>query len=238
MQLSVDELKKQKEQLIHTLQTNYPEVCAWLVDNKYDLNDFKKHTMSLAAAFVIAAGVTSTYQVKEFGELRKAQATVYNDKKLKEEHIDNLKAEYTSAEDLKAINVIENYGDYINATAQKYELDPKVIFATIMVESMGNPKAIRYEPQINDASYGLGQILYSTAKYIGFQGSTDQLYDPQTNIDLIGKYHKRTLDTYGHDLSDESLAIAYNSGNPYGKAIPGHVQKFDKWLQKAEEYKL
>ena len=103
-----------------------------------------------------------------------------------------------------------------------------------MVKRDGNTYARREEPQISDASYGLGQILYGTARGLGFDGKPDELYDPETNIDLIGKYHKRTVERYG-ELSVDQLVTAYNAGNPYGSPYPGHLVKFNNWLTKLSD---
>lgn len=97
-----------------------------------------------------------------------------------------------------------------------------------MVESGGDTFAIRHEPRINDASYGLGQLLYGTARGLGYRGTPEGLYDPETNIYLIAKYHKRNFDHY-QDLNSEQLTVAYNTGSPFKRPHPGHLAKFDKW---------
>lgn len=128
----------------------------------------------------------------------------------------------------RASLVWSRYGHLIRQAAQEYDLDPNLIFATIMVESGGDTYAIRHEPRINDASYGLGQILYGTAKGIGYRGKPEGLYDPQTNIYLIAKYHRRNFDRYT-ELDALELTTAYNTGSPYKRPHPGHLAKFNKW---------
>lgn len=120
------------------------------------------------------------------------------------------------------------YRKLISQASEKYSVDPQVIYATIMTESEGDEYAFRYEPQIKDASLCLGQILISTAKRLGFNGKPKDLYKPAVCIDLIGKYHRAMLDAYGN-LSPQELAIAYNAGSPYKRAVPGHVFRFNKW---------
>lgn len=124
------------------------------------------------------------------------------------------------------------YSKEIEATAKKYELDPQVIYATIMTESEGNKYAFRYEPKIKDASLCLGQILISTARNLGFDGDPKELYKPAVCINLIGKYHRMMLDRYG-SLSPIQLAVAYNAGSPHKRPVRGHLTRFRKWL--AEE---
>jgi soluble lytic murein transglycosylase-like protein len=131
--------------------------------------------------------------------------------------------------DLERANLVwARYGYLIRSTAAEYDLDPNLIFATIMVESGGNTYAVRQEPRIHDASYGLGQLLYGTARGIGYRGTPEGLFDPAVNIDLIGRYHKRNFDHY-NDLGPKELTVAYNTGSPYKKPHPGHLTKFDKW---------
>lgn len=120
----------------------------------------------------------------------------------------------------------------IAAASKKYDLDPQIIYATIMTESEGNRYAFRYEPKIKDASLCLGQILISTARRLGFSGDPKNLYKPEVCIDLIGKYHRMMLDRYG-SLTPVQLAIAYNAGSPHKRPVRGHLTRFKKWF--AEE---
>lgn len=132
-----------------------------------------------------------------------------------------------SYEDIRSWTKFE-YRKIIASVAKRYDLDPQVIYATIMTESEGNPYAFRYEPQIKDASLCMGQILISTAKSLGFNGDPKDMYKPEVCIDLIGKYHRNMLDTYG-ELSPMQLAVAYNAGSPWKRAVPGHLFRFRKW---------
>lgn len=139
------------------------------------------------------------------------------------------KAELKGKTDLERATLVwARYGHWIRSAAAEYGLDPNLIFATIMVESGGDTYAIRQEPRIHDASYGLGQILYGTARGIGYRGKPEGLYDPKTNIFLIAQYHKRNFDRYT-DLNPVELTTAYNTGSPYKRPHPGHLAKFDKW---------
>lgn len=120
------------------------------------------------------------------------------------------------------------YKDIIASVAEKYKLDPQLIYATIMTESEGNVFAYRYEPQIDDASLCMGQILIGTARSLGFEGNPDDMYKPEVCIDLIGRYHRQMLDKYG-DLTPEQLTIAYNTGSPWKVPVYGHLSRFNKW---------
>jgi len=79
-------------------------------------------------------------------------------------------------------------------------------------ESAWNPGAFRHEPAINDASYGLMQVLLSTAK--GSLGNPNltpsDLFIPDINIAAGSNYLKSQLTRYG----DARRAVsAYNCGS-------------------------
>jgi len=120
------------------------------------------------------------------------------------------------------------YRSIIQKVASQYNVDPQVIYATIMTESEGNEYAYRFEPQIMDASLCMGQILISTARSLGFEGDPQQMYQPDVCIDLIGKYHRRMLDEYG-ELTPWQLAAAYNTGSPWRRPVAGHLFRFGMW---------
>ena|SRR3989344_9314717 len=122
------------------------------------------------------------------------------------------------------------YNQQIKTTAEKYGIDPQLIYATIMTESMGNPHAYRFEPRLNEASYGLGQILASTARSLGFKGNPENMFIPEIGIDLIGQYHKKNLDHFGN-LTTHQLAIAYNTGSPWKRSSQSHLNRFNKWFK-------
>lgn len=121
------------------------------------------------------------------------------------------------------------YKKIIDNVSRKYDIDQQIIYATIMNESGGNPYAFRYEPQIKDASFCMGQILLSTARSLGFVGNPKELYKPEVCIDLIGKYHRKIIDTYGK-LTPAQLAVAYNAGSPWKRPVYGHIARFQKWM--------
>lgn len=59
-----------------------------------------------------------------------------------------------------------------------------MIMAFCEIESNFDEEAYREESRIHDASYGLMQLLYGTAKWLGYSGTADGLYDIKTNIQL------------------------------------------------------
>lgn len=104
------------------------------------------------------------------------------------------------------------YQRFIEAASWLYDVPAAWIQAVIDTESSGNPRAYRYEPAIKDASYGLMQLLYSTAKGLGYEGTPDGLYDPETNINLGTRLLRQLRDRYGDDFA--RVYSAYNSGRP------------------------
>lgn len=202
--------------LLQTLKTKNPAVYDWFVARGIELHNLSKYTTSLAMAISLATA-EPILPPKSTASAKEEQATIIQVQELKGKN------------DIERANLVwQRYGHLIRASASEYGLDPNLIFATIMVESGGNTYAVRQEPRIHDASYGLGQLLYGTARGIGYRGTPQGLFDPATNIDLIAKYHKRNFDHY-QDLNPEELTIAYNTGSPYKRPHPGHLNKFAKW---------
>jgi len=105
----------------------------------------------------------------------------------------------------------EIYNDLIINAGKKYGVEPALIKAIITIESSFDEKSYRYEPHRNDASYGLIQILYATAKNLGFKGKPTDLYNPQVNIEYGTKFLKVLLNQY---KNLEDVIASYNMGYP------------------------
>lgn len=88
--------------------------------------------------------------------------------------------------------------------------------ALIAAESGFNPERVRGEPHLGDASVGLMQVLYSTAKAMGYPGPVGDagqltgLFTPGTNIYIGAKYLWTLLSRTGGNL--DAAASAYNGG--------------------------
>lgn len=204
--------------LLNTLKTKNRAVYDWFVARSIDLHNLSKYTSGIAMAIAIATSQT----------VNPANVTARDNKVIASVSVIT-PAELKGKSDVERANLVwARYGYLIRRAAVEYDLDPNLIFATIMVESSGNTYAIRHEPRLNDASYGLGQILYGTARGIGYRGNPEGLFDPATNIDLIARYHKRNFDRY-QELNPIELTTAYNTGSPYKRPHPGHLARFDKW---------
>jgi soluble lytic murein transglycosylase-like protein len=98
----------------------------------------------------------------------------------------------------------------LDAWADTYGLERSLVYAVVSQESRFNPNAVRPEPQINDASYGLTQILYGTAQGLGYTGTPAGLYDPDTNAEYGLRYLFNQVNKWGGNL--ELALSAYNGG--------------------------
>lgn len=107
----------------------------------------------------------------------------------------------------------KEYLPIIQAQATAQNVPAALILATIRQESSFDPEAYRAEPQINDASTGLMQLLLKTAQSLQPGVTAEQLYDPATNIRLGTFYLRQQLDRYGGNIKD--AIAAYNAGTAY-----------------------
>lgn len=99
----------------------------------------------------------------------------------------------------------------VNDAAQKYGVPSALILSHIKTESAFNPNAYRFESALNTASYGLLQILLTTAQSLDPAATPELLYDPSYNISLGTALMAKNLARYGGDISAE--AASYNAGS-------------------------
>ena len=108
------------------------------------------------------------------------------------------------------------------------------LFAFVDCESSFRVRVTRYEPRLDESSYGLMQILLSTARQMGFTGATLDLLQPGTNLLFGMKYAEwgwNTLQRKTHSLPTlAQWAAGYNEG--YGAAARGEPDPAytEKWL--------
>lgn len=128
--------------------------------------------------------------------------------------------------------VTNTYDNLIEEAANTYRVPFAWIKAVIGTESGFDPNAYREEPKIGDASYGLMQILYSTATSLGYKGNPQGLLEPRTNIMLGTKYLARLIERWGMDF--KRVYSAYNSGNPdkylTSAQVARNVERAVDWL--------
>ena len=97
--------------------------------------------------------------------------------------------------------------DLIEAAAEKYNVDSRLVKAVAIAESNMN------QDDISDAgAIGVMQLMPETAAGLGVDP-----YDEQQNIEGGAKYLRQMLDTFGGNV--KKAVAAYNAG-------PGAVQKY------------
>lgn len=79
-------------------------------------------------------------------------------------------------------------------------IPPALAYAVVRVESRYNPKA-----RGAGGVYGLSQIKPATARSMGFSGSANALYDPDTNLTYGMKYLKGAWEQGGRDVCKASM---------------------------------
>jgi len=114
----------------------------------------------------------------------------------------------TSSE-AKAVARVQRYATQIKAAAQAAGVSPQLLAAIVYVESKGIAAVKRTEPD-GRVSYGLTQILCSTAQELGFTGKCIDLFNPSINLKWGAEYLKSRLNRYGLDLG----ILSYNTGSP------------------------
>lgn len=105
------------------------------------------------------------------------------------------------------------YDKYINAAAEKYNVDPELIALVIHYESSWNPNTVSHA-----GAQGLMQLMPGTARYLGVSNP----FDPEQNIMGGTKYIAELIRMF--DGNVEYALYAYNAG-------PGNVKK---WISTGE----
>jgi len=128
--------------------------------------------------------------------------------------IDPLKAKSkgllsTTTAEQKAVDRVKRYSPEISAAANQAGINPQLLSAVVYVESKGLASAKRREPD-GRTSYGLAQILCSTAGEMGFTGQCEELLAPDLSLKYGAEYLKSRLKLYGLDLG----ILSYNTGSP------------------------
>lgn len=107
------------------------------------------------------------------------------------------------------------YDAVIAPVALNHALPLAFVKAIITVESAFNPRAVRHEPQLQTFSAGLMQILLTTARSMGYTGTSGQpsdlsgIFDPATNVEYGCRWLSHCVRLAGNL---EGGASAYNGG--------------------------
>lgn len=105
----------------------------------------------------------------------------------------------------------DTYNDEILAAAVATKIPVSSLKGIMAMESQFDPNAYRDEPDIQDGSRGLMQILYKTAKGVGFDGDPDDLFDPATGALFGAKFFAQLVARYPNYLD---AVASYNMGSP------------------------
>jgi soluble lytic murein transglycosylase-like protein len=128
------------------------------------------------------------------------------------------------------------FDDLFFEKAAWYSVPYTWVKAIAGAESDYNPNAYREEPQINDASRGLMQVLERTARALGYQGTADGLFDPATSVDLGTKLLAENIQRFGKDF--QRVYSAYNSGSATAylsnSTVKAHVDRAVSYLRAVE----
>lgn len=116
----------------------------------------------------------------------------------------------------------QNYKDYVEKYAKKYEVDPNLVFALVKAESNFQEDAVS-----NKGARGLMQLMENTAKdvikktevTIKNNEVADKLLEPEINICLGTKYLAILMEKY---QNIEIALTAYNAG----------IGTVDTWIEK------
>lgn len=123
--------------------------------------------------------------------------------------------------------------DRLNQTEFSGWFKSAEVLAVIEIESSFRPRAYRAEPQIEDASLGLMQVLGRVAADRGYAGPPDGLFNPETNIRVGMRHLKWTWDylrrRLGRNPSEDEWIGGYNAGVGNvlrGRWVAGYVEKW------------
>ena len=128
------------------------------------------------------------------------------------------------------------YRGLIQSFANQYRLDPNLVEAVVIAESNGCTDAFRYEPEFYQrylkdnpeyrgmlprrvsSSYGLMQVMYSTAREHGFRDLPEVLFQPNVGLQY-GCLHLAKVIQQANGNVREALA-RYNGGGNYQGTQP------------------
>jgi soluble lytic murein transglycosylase-like protein len=121
-----------------------------------------------------------------------------------------------------------DYRRLIEQVAADLELDGDLVEAVVIAESNGHADAFRFEPAFYErylkgkpeyagqiprrvaSSYGLMQVMYTTAQQYGFSGHPEILFVPDTGL-RYGCLHLRAMLQWADGDLHKAVA-AYNGG--------------------------
>ena|SRR3989344_5481445 len=152
-------LISQKEKLVNEIKEQHPGAFKWFEENGIDLNNLHKYAQQISLALLLFTSVTLTPITHKKAE---EIVTIAEEPDTKIVEVTDL----VGLNDEKRAKLIwDNYGHIIRRTAEKYNVDSKVIFATIMTESKGWHKISRCAGRA--ANRGQQFVRHMQAKFDG-----------------------------------------------------------------------
>lgn len=121
------------------------------------------------------------------------------------------KSSVRSAKAIGAPAKAQEFSRLIRKAAAKHGVPVNIAKAVVEIESNFNPRARGRAGEV-----GLMQIKPATARGIGYRGSTQALYDPETNIEWGMKYLAGAHERANGDLC--GTILRYNAGH-YAKRM-------------------
>jgi soluble lytic murein transglycosylase-like protein len=114
------------------------------------------------------------------------------------------------------------------------DVSPEMATAIAKIESGFDPGAVRQEPRINDASYGLMQVLAGTAQWLSGLGYTAVDPSPQSLLTSEGSMYfgcayLHWLRNYKGQPRDDAFVVAAYNGGPGGAAGAGPQRYLAAW---------
>lgn len=148
---------------------------------------------------------------------------------------------------------MQDFREALTKICRDFGVDDRVMAAIITVESAWRHWAVRFEPGfdlgesptakyakenhitaateavLEKCSWGLGQVMGATARWLGFSGPLNSLCEPHTGMLWAVKYYARLSKRY--ESRDDRIA-AYNAGSAVRKGAAYANQAYvDKVLK-------
>lgn len=123
-----------------------------------------------------------------------------------------------SSETSPAVTSEQRLKAKIDRVAKEMGVPPALARAVVHVESRFNPRVTGRAGEI-----GLMQIKLQTARGMGYSGSRQALYDPETNIRYGMKYLAKAYELAGGDLC--GTILRYNAGH-YARRMSAGPQRY------------
>lgn len=95
------------------------------------------------------------------------------------------------------------------AYTNMFNLPPELLSSLCFIESTHNISAV-HKDDGGSNSVGICQVKLSTAQWLGFKGTEEQLMNPETNVYYAAKYLAHQIKRYNNI---DRAVISYNQGS-------------------------